>query len=257
MARLSRTSLCRSAIAAALLWPAMASADELDRLVAAYPETIARREGNVLVFRDGARLDAGRLDADASFTTLLRAPSIRDQFLVVYPMGAPAGPPTDDPGRFRNKAFFDRLYGDCRKGQVTPHLVSIVWLPQSWGRPIEVTGLNGVADHLKEVSAGIDALPSAVKRAAYPIAGTYACRSVADAGQPSMHAYGAAIDLNLAYSNYWLWEKGAYRNRMPQPIVDIFERHGFIWGGKWRHYDTMHFEYRPELLPLASAPALR
>ena len=28
----------------------------------------------------------------------------------------------------------------------------------------------------------------------------------------------------------------------------IFERHGFIWGGKWHHYDTMHFEYRPELL---------
>jgi hypothetical protein len=33
-----------------------------------------------------------------------------------------------------------------------------------------------------------------------------------------------------------------------QEIVDIFERHGFIWGGKWYHFDTMHFEYRPELL---------
>ena len=29
-------------------------------------------------------------------------------------------------------------------------------------------------------------------------------------------------------------------------IGEIFERHGFIWGGKWYHYDTMHFEYRPE-----------
>ena len=35
-------------------------------------------------------------------------------------------------------------------------------------------------------------------------------------------------------------------------IVEIFERHGFIWGGKWYHYDTMHFEYRPELLPPGS-----
>ena len=35
-------------------------------------------------------------------------------------------------------------------------------------------------------------------------------------------------------------------------IVEIFERHGFIWGGKWSYYDTMHFEYRPELL---SGPA--
>jgi peptidoglycan LD-endopeptidase CwlK len=28
----------------------------------------------------------------------------------------------------------------------------------------------------------------------------------------------------------------------------VFEKHGFIWGAKWYHYDTMHFEYRPELL---------
>ena len=40
-----------------------------------------------------------------------------------------------------------------------------------------------------------------------------------------------------------------YRNKIPMEIVDIFEKHGFIWGGKWYHYDTMHFEYRPELLP--------
>ena len=78
-----------------------------------------------------------------------------------------------------------------------------------------------------------------------------------------MHAYGAAVDLNLHWSGYWLWDEGQnarvirYRNRMPQDIVDAFERHGFIWGGKWYHYDTMHFEYRPELLPLAPAPPLR
>ena len=39
-----------------------------------------------------------------------------------------------------------------------------------------------------------------------------------------------------------------YRNRMPEEIVTIFEKHGFIWGGKWYHFDTMHFEFRPELL---------
>ena len=42
-----------------------------------------------------------------------------------------------------------------------------------------------------------------------------------------------------------------WRNRVPAAIVEIFERHGFIWGGKWYHYDTMHFEYRPELIALA------
>jgi hypothetical protein len=39
-----------------------------------------------------------------------------------------------------------------------------------------------------------------------------------------------------------------FRNRLPVEIVQIFEKHGFIWGGKWEHFDTMHFEYRPELL---------
>ena len=75
---------------------------------------------------------------------------------------------------------------------------------------------------------------------------------VVDTGRMSMHGYAAAIDLNLKVSDYWLWAgKGKtipYKNRMPREIVDIFERHGFIWGGKWYHYDTMHFEYRPELL---------
>lgn len=33
---------------------------------------------------------------------------------------------------------------------------------------------------------------------------------------------------------------------MPE-FLDIFEKYGFIWGGRWYHYDRMHFEYRPEL----------
>ena len=35
---------------------------------------------------------------------------------------------------------------------------------------------------------------------------------------------------------------------IPSDVVAVFERHGFIWGGRWAHFDTMHFEYRPELL---------
>ena len=52
----------------------------------------------------------------------------------------------------------------------------------------------------------------------------------------------------------WKWVKPdadgkrPYRNRFPLEVVEVFERHGFIWGGKWAHFDTMHFEYRPELL---------
>jgi hypothetical protein len=57
-------------------------------------------------------------------------------------------------------------------------------------------------------------------------------------------------DVNTEFADYWLWSpKGTgYRNRLPFEIVQIFEKYRFIWGGKWEHFDTMHFEYRPELL---------
>ncbi|MBI3677951.1 MAG: M15 family metallopeptidase [Proteobacteria bacterium] len=201
-------------------------------------------------------MDAGPVDPDKPFAALLSHATILDQLRLAYPQGAPIAPPgfNFDPGRFRNAAFFNHMYGDCRKGEVEKHLTSVVWLPRHRSQTLRFTAVNGAADRLREVSAEIDVLPPSLARAAYPSAGTYSCRGVADAGQPSMHAYGAAIDLNLKVSDYWLWEAGKaakivpYRNRMPKEIVDIFERHGFIWGGRWYHYDTMHFEYRPELL---------
>jgi hypothetical protein len=106
---------------------------------------------------------------------------------------------------------------------------------------------------LAAVSRELDKLPADDKKYLYPLGGTYTCRAVADTGQTSMHAWGAAIDINPAYSDYWLWRHTTgglppYVNRIPPEIVAAFERHGFIWGGRWAHFDTMHFEYRPELL---------
>jgi len=242
----------------ALSLPRIAAAQSatasLDAMVAVYPDVLVRHDGTSIYWRDGTRMPASDGIAHKSFDQLLRNASILDQFRLAYPRGALAKPPAidDDPGRFRNEAFFNKMYGDCRKGEVKRHLVPIVWLPTTWGKKIFVTNVNGVAGRLEAVSKEIDALPAPIKRAAYPIAGVSSCRPVKDTGRLSMHSYAAAIDLNLDVSDYWLWQKKSdpipYRSRMPQEIVDIFERHGFIWGGKWYHYDTMHFEYRPELL---------
>jgi hypothetical protein len=244
---------------------AMSDDEALSALVAAYPHVLLRHDGRSLFWRDGtvmpvhddreAKDKEKEKEQETSFDDLLRHASVLDQFRQPYPRGyidLPPGP-NRDPGRFRNIAFFRKLYGDCSKGEVTPQLVAVTWLPKSYGKTILITKANDVAEKLTAVSKEIEALPPAIRRAAYPIAGTYVCRNVADTGAPSMHAYGAAIDLNLNFSDYWFTdqkEKGAlkYRNRMPQVIVNIFESHGFIWGGKWYHYDTMHFEYRPELL---------
>jgi hypothetical protein len=225
----------------------------LDRLVRAYPEALSGHDGRSIFWRDGAAMAADDGVDNKSFDDLLRHASIVDQLHLSYPLG-PSPPPelNYDPGRFRNEAFFRKMYGDCNAGEVQKNLVTVIWLPRSWGKPVQVTRMNGIADHLREVSAEIDRLEPAIKAAAFPIAGVLSCRAVADTGRMSMHGYAAAIDLNLKYSDYWLWAgktgKIPYKNRMPREIVDIFERHGFIWGGKWYHYDTMHFEYRPELL---------
>ena len=226
----------------------------LDNLVAAYPNALAGHDGKVLHWRDGTVMPVSDGAEKTTFPELLRHASIIDQFRIPYPRGRIERPPAvdADPGRFRNTRFFTKMYGDCRTGQVTPRLVSLPWLPKIWGQSIRITSVNGVDAHLRAVSAEIDALPEKIKRAAYPIAGTYNCRAVADTGQSSPHGYGIAIDLNTAFSDYWYWRPHGgrilYRNRMPQEIVTIFEKHGFIWGGKWYHFDTMHFEFRPELL---------
>jgi len=226
----------------------------LDNLVAAYPHALAGHDGKALRWRDGTVMPVSDSAGSKTFAERLRHASIIDQFRIPYPRGRLEKPPAvdADPGRFRNTAFFRKMYGDCRMGEVSRRLVSLRWLPKTWGKLIRITSLNGVDEHLRAVSAEIDALPEKIKRAAYPIAGTYNCRAVADTGQPSPHSYGIAIDLNTAFSDYWYWRPHdgpiIYRNRMPEEIVAIFEKHGFIWGGKWYHFDTMHFEYRPELL---------
>jgi D-alanyl-D-alanine carboxypeptidase len=226
----------------------------LDNLVAAYPHVLAGHDDKMLRWRDGTAMPISDGVENKSFQDLLRHASIADQFRLPYPRGPLAKPPAvdADPGRFRNTALFMKMYGDCRMGDVSPRLVSLAWLPKTWGKTISITSINGADAQLRAVSAEIDALPDTIKHAAYPIAGTYNCRAVADTGQPSPHGYGIAIDLNTAYSDYWYWRphQGAivYRNRMPEAIVAIFEKHGFIWGGKWYHFDTMHFEFRPELL---------
>ena len=232
-----------------------ATVEDLDALVSAYPAAIERHDGQNIYWRDGTVMPVGREEPEKTFQQRLTNASILDQFYFQYPAGKDiSAPPLNfDPGRFRNEAFFRKLYGDCRSGEVAKHLKSVPWFPN--GHSVKVTERNGVAEALSQVAAEIAKLPNSIKKAAYPVAGTLSCRPVADTGKMSMHSYAAAIDLNLAYSDYWLWRgKGGkaikYRNRMPREIVDIFERHGFIWGGRWYHFDTMHFEYRPELLRL-------
>lgn len=90
----------------------------------------------------------------------------------------------------------------------------------------------------------------------------YTWRPIADTKSLSFHSYGVAIDIipgdTGGKEQYWLWTARSnaewfqvpYSRRYSPPaeFIEAFEHHGFIWGGKWFYFDTIHFEYRPEIL---------
>jgi hypothetical protein len=89
-------------------------------------------------------------------------------------------------------------------------------------------------------------------------------RNIAGTNRRSNHSYGIAIDLlprDLeGRLTYWRWNVNNDNSfdtidnttyyMPPEMVIKIFEEHGFIWGGNWALIDTMHFEYRPEILLL-------
>lgn len=243
----------------AFVWPGTALAQPaLDELVQAYPDHLESHDGTSLIWKDGTRQPISDGRTDKPFDELLERADIKDQFVIPYPLGF-KGPPAlnEDPGRIRNEAFFVKMYGDCRKGEVKPRLTRIPWMPSRGGGTVEVTTVNGIDRKLAAVSHELEQLPAEMIKYLVPTAGTYNCRPIAGTKRLSVHSFGAAIDIATRYGDYWQWAGAKastafpYKNRIPKEIAEIFERHGFIWGAKWYHYDTFHFEYRPELIALA------
>ena len=89
-----------------------------------------------------------------------------------------------------------------------------------------------------------------------PSSGTWNYRLISGTTVLSLHAYGIAIDFKFNSYDYWRWISTDQQEAIaiqriadyPDAIYAIMEKYGFIWGGKWMHYDTVHYEYRPELI---------
>lgn len=225
------------------------------RLLAAYPGAFTI-EGNAVVFPSGERVvwDDGRRKSAAQ---LLTDADVEDMFAYPYPTVAagPVAPPrAQDPGRVRSQAFFKALYGGDA-GAVRRTVRSVPWVPALGGGSLQVTTRFGIDTKIAAISDELQRLPARFHPYLKPPAGAFLWRQIAGTNRLSVHSFGAAVDIATSHANYWRWDKGRaggpfpYRNRIPLEIVAVFEKHCFIWGGRWYHYDTMHFEYRPELLP--------
>ena len=241
---------------AASVWAQDGENEFSRRLARAYPDFIIGIENNTVLWKDGSRtvFDDGRKNKD--WLSLISGPDLEDQLRLPYPVAYAAGftpAKNADPGRIRNLEFFKKMYGATRQ-EIEANLVTVRWMPSIQNTWVKVTRINGVDKKLAAVSADLEKLPARYHKYLKNIGGTYAYRVIKDTDRLSMHSFGIAIDINASLTEYWNWTYGgelddiAYRNRLPYEIAAVFERHGFIWGGKWYHYDTMHFEYRPELL---------
>lgn len=217
-------------------------------LTMVYPDFVKGYDDGFVLFEDGSRMqyDDGR---EKSFVQKLDDSDIEDMFSFKYDRRSWQPEYLQDAGRSRCEPFFKKMYG-ATEAEVKKNLVSVTW----FGEKVLFTKVNGAADSLRAVAAELARHPEL--RAYLKSSGTFYWRKVRGANRQSAHSYGMTIDIGVAKSDYWLWKnpgkgetaKIEYANRIPHEIVLIFEKHGFVWGGRWYHYDTMHFEYRPEIL---------
>lgn len=220
----------------------------------AYPKHICKVEPNHIVLCDGTRMiyDDGKVRQ--SHEEKLNTPSLKDAMSFIYPIGEHFPVPlakNQDPGRIRYTPLFKKIYGDSGKAVRSKTRV-IRWAPS--GQRLRVSSVYDVHKKMEAVGKALAKLPKKYKKFVTQSSGTFVWRYVKGTKRRSLHSFAIAIDIGVKHSYYWNWTKPnadgvyLYKNTMPIEVVKIFEKHGFIWGGKWYHFDTMHFEYRPELL---------
>jgi hypothetical protein len=165
----------------------------------------------------------------------------------------------------QHRAFQAILYGGKTRAEIEALLAGVEFL----GKKINVH--RDIVEALKRVDAEIRAAAKeeagagnsglADFIASIGQAGGYNWRDIRGSQRMSYHSWGMAVDIQPKNSGdksiYWLWERSRNSDWMlvplenrwkpPDRLIQAFEREGFIWGGKWPLYDTMHFEYRPEL----------
>jgi hypothetical protein len=158
--------------------------------------------------------------------------------------------------------FFDLIY-DCKSQiSVEEHIIKEYFL----GKRLNIherikIPLEAVEREIKTLAKTDDEVKVFVDKLAK--ADGYYWRTIRDTESRSFHSIGIAVDiLPIGWNRkniYWGWRRDMdpdnwmktpldHRWMPPAKVIEIFEKHGFIWGGKWIIWDDMHFEYHPELI---------
>lgn len=225
-------------------------------LMMAYPEYITgvekSEEGRVFIITVSGKKILYDDKQSKDFNGKMDNADIQDILEDTYPLSMPDKllDINRDPGRFRNYNLLNEVYGGSER-EVSSNLIGV---PSPY-KNYQFNKNNGAAESLKKAMEELKQLSlgnAAVSSLLNPVNGTFNYRVISGTGKLSPHAYGIAIDINSNPSDYWKWaSREAGEKRMlsyPKELIDVFEKNNFVWGGKWGHFDILHFEYRPEIL---------
>lgn len=207
--------------------------------------------GEPIYFQDGRMLAGDRLSEADHFDPIFYEYSLK-------PLTQPL-PLSEDP--LYSRDLLERLFGRTEP-EIRSHGRSATFL----GRKVFVNEF--CLDALREVEDDIQRMSPEQQDVAdwvssINVAYSFINRDITGSESRSYHSWGLALDLVPKSFRgrpvYWRWSRvldpdGWYRIppkarwSPPQAVIEAFEAHGFVWGGKWSHFDAMHFEYRPEVI---------
>ncbi|MBK5242726.1 M15 family metallopeptidase [Clostridium sp.] len=224
-------------------------------LMIAYPEFITNIEENngyvYLVLKSGNKLIYDD-KAEKNFDQKLANPDLQDTLEQIYPL-TPIKSIMDsnfDPGRARCYSLLSEMYGSTKQA-LESNLTGV----KIGYKKYQFNKNSSAASSLQSVMNELIPLSEKnenVRRCFLPCSGTFNYRVISGTSRLSPHAYGIAIDLASDKRDYWKWasksQGGERLASYPSELVQVFEKNGFVWGGKWSHFDILHFEYRPEII---------
>jgi hypothetical protein len=147
--------------------------------------------------------------------------------------------PSPNPWPASDQASLTRFYGRAGdESQLVAAPVAGLGIEYD-GKPVRVIRCHKkVADSLRRVLTAISQGPH--KRILATYAGCYNNRAMRGGSLPSLHARGAAIDLEPdGNGNHVAWPT---RANMPLDIMEAFAREGWLAAGAFWGRDAMHFQ---------------